>query len=522
MPANQILDKNYRKSVISEIESDENVRRKQESLKRFEIYNDRLEEYVYDILQNDLSQETLSNMRVISSINLCRRIIDEQSSIYTKRPDRMINNSDEKTDELIDNIYSLGRFNTALKKANVAFNLQDQCALQVIPKGGKFKLKVLQPHHYDVVPNVVDPERPDIYILSQYDKNRLFDRVDNSNNNTPQTSAVEYRTRDRQNQSIGDEADWQSKRGIYVWWSDFFHFITDDNGDILDPVTMLAISGEIELEDLANPLGKMPFVDIKEESDGEYWQRFGNATVDFTLDMAIVLSDVAEVNRLQGFAQAVISATEPPVNMKVGANTLMFLKKSKNAEASAQPTFEFVSPNPDLSGSIEVIKTFLSLFLTSKGLDPAVVTADGTGGRFASGVDRLLSNIEKFEASADDFALFKWVEKEIFSIIRSWLDVFSGVSEGGLDPELSGIIPEDVSFDVQFDRPSSEISGKDKYDLLIQKVDDGAMSMVELVMADREVDETKARDILEDIESEKPDLKLQSLGVLSGDREQEA
>lgn len=518
MALHQILDQAYRAHIIKEIESDENIRRKQESLKRYEIYNDRLEEYVYNVLQRDLSAETLDQMRVISSINLCKRITDEQSSIYTKRPNRMIHNSDERTDELFGNIYSMGRVNTAMKKANVAFNLQQQCALQVIPKGGRLKIKVLQPHHYDVLPNHADPEKADVYILSQYDKNRLFDRTHNQNNYTPQPSAVEYRTRDRQNQKIADESDWQANRGTYVWWSDDYHFMTNSDGEILDPETMMPIVGEIEDRFLLNPIGKKPFVDVKEDSDGEYWQRFGNATVDFTIDMALILSDVAEVNRLQGYAQPIISAVEPPKDMKVGPNTIMFLKKSKNAEEAAQPSFEFASPNPDLAGSIEVVKTFLSMYLTSKGLDPAVVTAEGTGARFASGIDRLLSNIEKFEASADDFDLFKWVESEVFRLIKSWLDVFAGVSDGGLMPELSGVIPEDVSFAVEFERPSTEMSEKEKIELIEKKLEMGLMTKVEAVMHLREVDEDKAREILDDIESEMPDFPR----LVNGNREQEA
>ena len=521
MASNQILSKGYRSQIIKEIESDENLKRKQESLKRYEVYNDRLEEYIYSILRKELSAETVDDMRVISSINLCKRIINEQSSIYNRKPERMIHNSDDKTEELFNNIYTLGRFNTSLKRANVAFNLQDQCALQVIPKGGRLKLKVLQPHHYDVIPNLSDPEKADVYILSQYDKENLFSQTDNRNNSSPQPSAIEYRNKDNQNQVIADEGDWQGLRGTYVWWSDEYHFSTDRNGDILNPVTMQPMLGEIDVNTLINPIGRSPFVDIKEDSDGEYWQRFGNATVDFAIQMSIILSDVTEVNRLQGFAQPIVSALEPPVDMKIGANTILFLKKSANADVGEQPSFEFASPNPDLQGSIEVVKTLLSMFLTSKGLDPAVVSAEGTNARYSSGVDRLLSNIEKFEASQDDFELFKWVEKEVFVIVKMWLDTFSGVSVGGLMDELSGIIPNDVSFDIKFDKPMAQISESDKIDLLAKKLDLGIISKLEAIMSAREVDEDKAREIMEDIDSEQPDLSSQ-FGGISGNREENA
>ena len=523
MAVEDIFNIDYRNHVIKQIISDENTKRKQESLKRFEIYNDRLEEYVYNVLQRNLSQETLDEMRVMSAINLVPRIINEQSSIYTHMPERQFFNTDERVDELMKNLYKFGRVNHQLKMSNRYLNLQDQCAIQVIPKDGVIKLKVLQPHHFDVIPNSIDPSKADVYILSQYDKDKLFDRTTNQNNVQPQPSGVEYRTRDRMNQSIGDESDWKSRQGFYVWWTDLFNFTTDEKGNILDPRTGRPFADGTLTDEMLpliiNPIETLPFIDVKEETDFEYWQRYGNSTVDFSIQMATILSDTAEVNRLQGFAQPIISATEPPQDMKVGANTVMFLKKSKNADAAAQPSFEFASPNPDLQGSIEVIRTYLSMFLTSKGLDPSVVTAEGVGGaRFSSGIDRLLANIEKFEASQDQFEMFKWIELKVFKLFRKWLDAFSGVTDGGLIDELAGIIPEDVTMDIKYNKPSDNISEGDRYDLMMKKVEDGSMSMVELIMQDREIGEDEAREVLENIREDRDER----LGLTIGDRDANA
>lgn len=518
-----ILNQEYRYHVIQEIEGDENWKRKQESLKRYEIYKERLEEYVYNVLQRDLSQETLDQMRVMSAINLCPRIIDEQSSIYNELPERSFMNSDDKTDELISELYSYSRLNTQLKQSNCMLNLQDQCSIQVIPKDGILKVKVLQPHHYDVIPNVMEPGKADVYILSQYDKDKLFDRVDNQNNVQPQPSGVEYRTKDNLNQTIADESDWKSKRGYYVWWSKDWHFVTDKEGNLLNSKTGLPFPNGTTTQEIAdeivNPIGKLPFVDVKDDNDGEYWARYGNSTVDFTIQLAIILSDTSEVNRLQGFAQAVVSAIEPPTDMKVGPNTVLYLKKSKNADPGAQPSFDFVSPSPDLQGSIELIRTYLSMFLTSKGLDPAVVSADGTAARYASGIDRLLSQIEKFQASQDQFDMYKWIELKVFDLFKSWLEAYSGVSEGGLIPQLSGIIPEDVYLNVKFQKPSDNLSAKDKYDLLVKKYEDGTITKLELIMRDREIAEDEAREVLENIMEER---REELLGISSVNRNQNA
>ena len=133
----------------------------------------------------------------------------------------------------------------------------------------------------------------------------------------------------------------------------------------------------------------------------------------------------------------------------------------------------------------------------------------------------MLASIEKFEASQEDFALFKWIEKKVFRLFRLWLESFSGVTDGGLEDELSGIIPEDISFDVQFSKPADNVSSAEKYDLAIKKVEDGTMSMLELVMMDRDVDEDKAREILENIREERAENMLMGR-ALNANRDEDA
>ena len=78
------LDINYRKSVISEIKGEENKRRKAESLKQFEIFNDRMDQYVVEYLKKQFSAATVREMPVVSSINLPKRIVTQEASIYKR------------------------------------------------------------------------------------------------------------------------------------------------------------------------------------------------------------------------------------------------------------------------------------------------------------------------------------------------------------------------------------------------------------------------------------------------------
>ena len=68
----------FRKSIIAEIESPDNKARKAEHEKRFQVYNDHQRGYVLEMLTNEFSPQTVREMRTCTSVNLTRRIVDEQ------------------------------------------------------------------------------------------------------------------------------------------------------------------------------------------------------------------------------------------------------------------------------------------------------------------------------------------------------------------------------------------------------------------------------------------------------------
>jgi len=72
--------------IIGQIESDENKKRKAESYNQFQIYNDNLRPFVLRKLRSMYSDETVCEMPVISSINIAKRICNQEASIYRNSP----------------------------------------------------------------------------------------------------------------------------------------------------------------------------------------------------------------------------------------------------------------------------------------------------------------------------------------------------------------------------------------------------------------------------------------------------
>jgi hypothetical protein len=498
-----ILDGGYRSGIIGEIQGEENEQRKEESLRRFEIYRQRQRQFILERLEEEFSVQTVREMRTITSINLTKRIIDEMASIYKTSPEREYTDATEAQESYIDNLYKYSRADVKLKAANRFYKLEDQCAIQVIPKDGLMELRVLLPHHYDVIPDPNDPEKGVVYIINILDKSEMFTKTGGHQDlaKAP-TGGQEKRYIDSKNQKIGDPDDYQSKTGRFVWWSKDYNFITNEKGAIIDS------DGNV-IEDLVendprliNPLGKLPFVDVAGSKDFEYWVRSSNGVVDFSIDFGVLLSDTANINRLQGYSQAVIAAESIPAHFNVGPHNVLHLPLDP-ANPEIQPSFQFATPSPDMQASLDLLETYIRFFLSTQGMDAKTVSGKSDGEKFSSGIERLLAMVEKFEASQDDQDLFRVVEDQVFDLMRDWSNLMLNVpaDQGGMREDLGHVKLDDkIKLNVQFFKPQMLQTETEKEDSVIKLLDAGLLSRNEAIQDLRGVDEDKAQEIIDRID----------------------
>lgn len=453
-----LKNEEYRKSVLDEILGPENLERKAESFRRSEIYNLRAAPYIEQRLKKEFPKSS-SSMRKVLSINPAKRIIDKQASVYSREPERsVIVESDvalsDEQEAFIEETYSEGKYNSAMLLANRVRKFQHQCAIQVIPFRGVISPRIYQPHQYDVIPMEDDPETAFAYITSAYDKSKALSGGDGVN------------------QRIADANDGKTDdaraRMRFVWWSNEFNFLTDGNGVIT--------SGE----EVLNPVGDHCFIDSAEQKENEFFVRRGAAVADFVIDLAIVLSDTANINRLQGFAQMVLISDQPASDFETGPENAIRLPLAKDGEG--QPDVKFVSPNPNLDASISLITNLISLFLTSYGEDARTVNTQGNSTEYKSGLDRFLAQMEQFDASRSDYDHFRWVESEIFRLIALWANHFAGSSNSPLKKVEAVALPADAYMQVNFQEPQLFTTEKDQQEALFELMAKGLRSAVQVLM----------------------------------------
>lgn len=465
--------------VLDEIYgSREELFRKYESFAQCEIFNDRIEPFVRAYLQTQMGRKTVLKMPIISSVNIGRKVVKAESSLYRQAPDRVISEDAGNDGDALNAVYDDGRFNVKLQKANEYFKLQNQSLIQVIPIKQKIEMRVLFPHNYDVIPDKENPEIADSYIISTFDRTRFVQS-------------------DGYNEKIADLDDFKAGLDKFTVWTKDYNFVMNGKGEI--------ISGD----DITNPIGMMPFYDIAGDKDFEYFVRQGSSLADFTVQYNAALSDLAMIVRLQGYAQAVVSgpANMLPEVLDIGPNVVLHLPHDPNS--STPTTFQFINPSPNIDGTLKHIEGLLANFLSSRGVDTNIIQAtlnNGTGKAYSSGLERLLAMIDRFEASRADIDLFTDAETKVFEIVKAWLSYATNATDKNtglplIDPKyyVSGAIDK-VQFSVVYAKPENIQTETEKVAYMEQRIAIGISDKLDALMYLDDLDETEAQEKLDQLE----------------------
>ena len=456
-----------RRKCVDYIESNQNKGRKAEVYKQSEVYNDRIKQFVISNLREQFSEGTVKEMPIISHVNVCKRIVNQQASIYSEEPERDWTDISEDQKEIAWKIYHEMRANKKLSVANRYYKNHKQCLLWMIPDDGKLTLRVLKPYQWDAIPNEINPERADAYIISAYDNHdELLQAAQEPITGTGFKSNADTST-ENYKQSLAFKKDQELSRKTYLVWTPEINFVM--NG-----------LGEIKGETLENPLrafGEMPFIEISDEKEFEYWVRQANAASEFTISINSRMSEVAQVVKMQGFSQAIIKGPREMLmeNYQIGPNFILRLPVEK--EQGVETSFEYANPGSDIAGAISFLETQLSGFLTAEGIDPKTVSLNGESQQFSSGLERLLSLIDKFAATRNDFDIFQHAETKLWELIKMWSVVLA--SADNIKPELKlGAINMDSEVNVNFHQPEMVMSDGDKLDMAQRKIDLGISSAI--------------------------------------------
>lgn len=439
------------------------------SIKECEVYSGKIKTHLKKYLLERYSPETVNEMPLVSCVNMAKRIANQEASLYKETPKRTFQGLDEESETYtkVKDLYTDSKVTDKLLRLNRLYRLQMQNALYIKVERGAFKPVPLKLHQYFVY-----QDEEEIYIIPNH------------------LSVVD---------SMTDEE--KKKKMRFTVWCESYNFVMDGEGSLIGDT------------DVSNPIGILPIIDVAGEKDTSFWVEDKRELAEFTIQFNAALCDLWHVMNMQGFAIGAISGPaeilEKLEQQTIGLNKLIKLPTMQGRDGNViESDLKFVSPSPDLTGSIKVIETILSAFLSSEGMDPSTVSITSNSEKFASGWERLLALIQKFDSTKEDVSIFKEVEKKVWDIFKAYIKTYREDTKNILDEKyrIQGL--DDVTLSVEYNRPEMVETQAEKEDRAFLQEEKGASSVIDTIMVvhnlnDREAAKKKAKEIKEENEAYK-------------------
>lgn len=513
-----MLNPRYRALIVDQIKKGENKYRKDRSYKQYRVMTNDFEQYVAEKLAGHFDPETVIEMPKIASINVADKLVNKTAVVYKKAPKRSYNNVSDEDAAKLELIQKDGKFNAKFRASNKAFKYQNQNLVQILPKRGKLVMKSLKLHQYDIIPMDDDPEVAKTIILSVHDRELINQEQFFTNEEATGyrgASEVHRETRDYQDSPIADEDDYKAMLEKYIVWDleTETNFIMDRAGAIKNPLTgkfekidelmpeaIEAIKSEFIMENK-----RLPFIDIAGDKDYTYFIRNHHSVTDFTIEFNAALSDYADTNHMQSKAQAIIKGPAEMLAQEqtIGSHIVLKLIKQVDKEGrEIDMDFQYVSPNPDMTGAKEFIEAFLALYLSSRDVNSSEISTRANASEYKSGFDRFLAIFETFSASQEDFDLYREAEEEKFEIIKGWIKVARS-ADNVLDPKY---IPagnlEDAEEMVEFNRPEEIKTTMEVLNEIREEIELGLTSRVKALAKYKKISEEEAEELISKIDEQ--------------------
>lgn len=488
-----ILQIAIRKQIIMEIEGAENRRRKHKAYKRYQCYKDKTNRYVAEHLLKQFDFDTVLEMRYcLSNISIVRKIIDKLARVYSSGVDRTIEDNPDGT-EKVANLSKYLNLTQNLKKTNRFLKLQKNLKFYLKPipsdkESGKWCIipEILQPYNFDVVEHQFDRTKSLCTILSDYTpQGDILINLDLGASAqslqpglTPQSDGKDQTIADKtidnkQNPGVSAEASTFSK--TYIWWSESYHFTTDDQGELI-------ADGATGQKETGNTFEVNPLIDFALDQDNGYWAEGGDDLIDGAVLINSEITHLEHVGVIQGYGQFFMIGKNLPRNIKTGPTKAIIAEYNKDEDS--KPEMGFLNANPQLDSLRGNIEMYLALLLTTNNLSTSGVAASLSGGKdFASGIALIVDKSESIEDVQDQRQVFIDTEPEIFETLNDMILALGDAADSDLK---ENVLPEDFEedFNLKFNDSQMIMSEKEKLENMKMRKELGLDSMIDLLKRD--------------------------------------
>ena len=500
-----LLDIEYRRAVIEEIEDSENTARKVESFKRYEIYRDRIKKYILQNLLKELDQETVDEMQSrVATVNMYKKMVQKKARVYKDTPRRT---SIDDNQEYVESLADLLNLNSTMKKVNRYVEAFRNCAVFNKPFinyqiDGKWSqmLDVLAPHQFDVIEDKDNPSMVRAVILSHYHNEGVKEYYDSPHNRYKAGVSNSFRDGDNKDQKIADSPADSEENKRFVFWSNSYHFTCDIKGNIIK---------QNENDEGINPIGVLPFTFFSKDQDNSFWSVGGEDIIEGSILINTLLTDLYFIAKIQGMGLFYLFGKNVPKTYKVGANRAITMEVE---EGDPTPNIGFANSNPPLESHMRMIEQYVAFLLSTNDLGTNSIQGKLDASNASSGIQEIIQNAEPMTAIEDEQQQYIDKEPEILAKSNRWLKTLKD-SATGLTITFDSIgTSDEINYAMKFEKPQHFNSENERLDSIKKKLDMGIANKIDAYLEENP-DSTREEAMEDLLRKAEESLKLAQNGL---------
>lgn len=341
--------------------------------KLIDVFGGSLTPYIVQDLEAQLSPQSFEQqMHRLSPINLLPKIIDKLTNIYQTAVTRQAVDGSETDAELLSWYVDSYAANDYMNTSNELLNLCKTSLIYPYVSRGMPKLRVILNDRFVVYSNdPIDPNIPTHVIV------------------------------------LGDKVD--GKDIFWTWSADAFQ-ISDSDGRAR-PDLMKAFNN-----DGSNPIGRLPFVYVN-ESKHALTPCPDSDLLRMIKLIPIMCSDLNMAAMFQCFS-ILWTIDLNDTNLKFAPNAVWALKSDPTSDK--KPEIGSIKPQVDYDQVLGLIQSQLTIWLSTKGIRAGSVGTLTTD-NFASGISKLIDEMDTYEARQKQTGIYLKAEAELWDLTMNYM-----------------------------------------------------------------------------------------------------
>lgn len=419
--------------------------------KVFNIYEGDLLSYILEDMYNQFSPQYFEQIKHrIVPINILKKIIDKLSKIYQQQPVRSIEDGLTSDTELLQYYEESFKINKYMNVCNEFFNMFKNSLVQPYVNKNKPSLRIIPSDRFLVrSTDEVDPTVPNEVIIFQGEK------------------IVEGR-----------------KEKVLHIYSDEEILIVNADMRVLQ-----SEMNAIDNPEGQNVFGRLPFV-YANRSANLLIPKEDSDILKLTKVIPIILSDLNCAAMFQCFS-IIYGINVNDEKVVLAPNAYWSLKTD---DPEKKPEIGQLKPQVDINEVIGLVESELSLWLSSKGIRPGSI-GSANKDSFASGISKLVDEMDTYEERCKQVEIFSDVEKELWDLVMNTMHPYWMVN-GMIDKRP--VFSPTAKFKIKFAEQIPLIDRSQIVDTLDKEVKAGftskdrAIKKLNPEMTDQEIEELKA------------------------------